>query len=125
VFLTDGPKDTLEPSEQSLLVISAAAGGPSDAPQRDNFARNLLAGLPGLKEVRIEGTDMIRLSGQQTHQIIATAKDAKTDADVKLVQWLRFGNGAFVRVLGISRADAWAENFPRFRSIRDGVNARQ
>jgi hypothetical protein len=125
VFLTDGPKDTLEASEQSLLVVSAAIGGPSETQQRDNFARNLLAGLPGFKNVRVQGTDIIRLAGQQTHQILAEAKDVKTDADVKLVQWLRFGNGAFVRVLGIARADAWAAAFPRFRSVRDGVGARQ
>jgi hypothetical protein len=125
VFLTDGPKDTIETDEQSLLVVSAAVGGPTETQQRDNFARNLFAGIPGFKDVRVQGTDIIRLAGQQTHQILADAKDAKTDTDVRLVQWLRFGNGAFVRVLGIARTEAWAQAFPRFRSVRDGVGARQ
>jgi len=108
----------------SLLVISAAPGGPDETQQRDNFAHNLFAGYAGLKDVHILGTDLIRLAGQQTHQLMAEAKDAKTDADVKLVQWVRFGNGAYLRFLGIAKADSWSDAFPRFRAVRDGVGPR-
>jgi hypothetical protein len=125
VVLTSGPKDTLDATEQALLVISAAPGGPDEALQRDNFARNLFAGYAGLKDVHILGTDLIRLAGQQTHQLMAEAKDAKTDADIKLVQWVRFGNGAYLRFLGIAKADNWSDAFPRFRAVRDGVGPRQ
>jgi len=125
LILTSGPKDTLDANEQALLVISAAPGGPAESFQRDNFARNLFTGFAGLKDVRVLGTDMIRLAGQQTHQLMAEAKDAKTDADMKMVQWLRFGNGAFVRFLGIARADDWSDAFPRFRAVRDSVGPRQ
>jgi hypothetical protein len=124
LVLTNGAKDTLDGMEQSLLVISVAPGGPEEAAQRDNFARNLFSGYPGLKDVRILGTDLIRLAGQQTHQLMAEAKDAKTDSDVKLVQWVRFGSGAYVRFLGIARADDWSDAFPRFRAVRDGVGPR-
>jgi hypothetical protein len=125
VFLTDGPKDSADPAEQALLVVSAAAGGPTDNTQREVFARNLFAGLGGFKDVQILGTDTIRLSGIQTHQLLAEGKDLKTGADVKLVQWLRFGNGAFVRFLGISRSEAWPDAFPRFRTVRDSLASRQ
>jgi len=125
LVLTGGPKDTLDPREQTLLVISAAPGGPEETPQRDNFARNLFSGYAGLKDIHILGTDLIRLAGQQTHQLMAEAKDAKTDTDIKLVQWLRFGNGAYLRFLGIARADDWSDAFPRFRAVRDGVGPRQ
>jgi hypothetical protein len=125
LVLTNGTRDTLDASEQSLLVISAAPGGPEQTAQRDNFARNLFSGYAGLKDVRILGTDLIRLAGQQTHQLMAEAKDAKTDTDIKLVQWLRFGNGAYVRFLGVARADNWSDAFPRFRAVRDGVGPRQ
>ena len=37
--LTDGPKDTLDASEQAHLVISVAPGGPQQARDRDHFAR--------------------------------------------------------------------------------------
>ena len=106
-------------------MISAAPGGPDENLQRDNFARNLFAGYAGLKDVHILGTDLIRLAGQQTHQLMAEAKDAKTDADVKLVQWVRFGNGAYLRFLGVAKADSWSDAFPRFRAVRDGVGPRQ
>ena len=62
-------------------------------------------------------SDVIRLSGVQTHQLMAEGKDARTGADVKFVQWLRFGNGAFVRFLGVARSDTWQEAFPRFRTV--------
>jgi hypothetical protein len=125
LVLTSGSKDTLDASEQSLLVISAAAGGPEQTAQRDHFARNLFSGYTGLKDIHILGTDFIRLAGQQTHQLMAEAKDAKTAVDIKLVQWLRFGNGAYVRFLGVARADDWSDAFPRFRAVRDGVGPRQ
>jgi hypothetical protein len=124
IFLTDGPKNTIDTNEQPLLVVSAAPGGPAEAPQRDNFARNLLAGLPGLTDVRIISTDLIRLGGIQTHQLLAEAKDVKTGTDIKVVQWLRFGNGAYVRFLGMARGDAWLDAFTRFRTVRDGLGTR-
>ena len=124
LVLTNGAKDTLDATEQSLLVISAAPGGPEEAPQRDNFARNLFSGYPGLKDIHVLGTDLIRLAGQQTHQLMAEAKDAKSDKDVKVVQWVRFGSGAYIRFLGIARADDWSDSFPRFRTARDSVGPR-
>ncbi len=124
-FLTEGPKDTLDASEQPLLIVSVGTGGPQQASDRDNFARNLFTGLADFKDVRIVGTDMLRLGGGlQTHQILAEAKDAKTDAPMKFVQWVRFGAGGFLRIVGVARADAWADAFPRFRAVRDGVGPR-
>jgi hypothetical protein len=43
---------------------------------------------------------------------------------MKLVQWIRFGNGAFIRFVGIARADTWSEAFPKFRAVRDGTKPR-
>ena len=124
IFLTSGPKDSLDASEQALLVVSAAVGGPSETGSREIFARNLFSGIPGYKDVQIVGSDVIRLAGQQTYQLMAEAKDSNTGQDVKVVQWLRFGNGAFVRFLGIARADQWSDAFPRFRTVRDSLAAR-
>lgn len=124
IFLTDGPKDSLDATEQSLLVVSAAVGGPAETASRESFARNLFSGVPGYKDVQITGSDVIRLAGQQTYQLMAEAKDSNTGKDVRLVQWLRFGNGAFVRFLGIARADQWSDAFPRFRTVRDSLASR-
>ena len=67
---------------------------------------------------------LLRLDNQQTHEIQAEAKDAKTDTPMKLVQWVRFGGGAFIRFVGVARADAWTQAFPKFRAVRDGVKPR-
>jgi len=127
VFLTDGPKDTPEVSEQPVFVVSIGQGGPEQAEERANFARNMFTGLAEFKDVRIVSGDMLRLGGgsMPTHELQAEAKDAKTDTPMKIVQWVRFGPGAFVRMIGIARADAWSKEYPRFRAVRDGVKPRE
>jgi hypothetical protein len=124
VFLTEGAADPKDASAQPLLIVSVAPGGPEQASDRANFARQLFAGLNDFKEVRIVSTDVLRLDTLQTYEIQAEAKDPKSDAPMKLVQWIRFGNGAFIRFIGMARADAWSEAFPRFRAVRDGTKPR-
>ena len=124
-ILTNGPKDTLEPSEQPVLIVLIGRGSPEETGAREIFARNLFAGVGNFTELRIIGTEMLRLGGGlQTHQLFAEARDAKTQTPIKLVQWVRFGSGAYVRIVGIARADDWSDAFPRFRAVRDGVNPR-
>jgi hypothetical protein len=125
VFLTEGPKDTLEATEQPLLAVSIGSGGPESTAGRDNFARNLLGGMAEFKDMRIVSRDMLKLGAMPTHEIQAEGVDAKTDAPIKLVQWVRFGNGGFLRLVGVARTEAWHDVFPRFRAVRDGINPPQ
>jgi hypothetical protein len=37
------------------------------------------------------------------------------------VQWVRFGSGGFLRIVGVGRSDAWDALFTRFRAVRDGI----
>jgi hypothetical protein len=126
VVLTDGAKDAPAPSEQPVFAVMVGQGGPEQATDRANFARNLFTGLGDVKEVRIISGDMLRLGGGNlaTHELQAEAKEAFTDTPVKLVQWVRFGPGAFIRMIGIARADHWPAAFPHFRAVRDGVAPR-
>jgi len=124
VFLTDGATDPKDTSAQPLLIVAVGSGGPEQPSDRANFARQLLASLNDFKDLRIVGTDVLRLDSLQTYEIQAEAKDAKSDTPMKLVQWVRYGNGAFIRFVGIARADAWSEAFPRFRAVRDGTKPR-
>jgi hypothetical protein len=127
VFLTDGPKDTPAVADQPVFVISIGQGGPEQASERVNFARNLFTGLADFKDVHIVSGDMLRLGGGSlpTHELQAEAKDVQTDTPMKIVQWVRFGPGAFVRMVGVARADVWTKEFPRFRAVRDGVKPRE
>jgi hypothetical protein len=69
---------------------------------------------------------MLRLGGGNiaTHELQAEAKEAFTDAPMKLVQWVRFNPGTFIRMVGLARADHWSAAFPRFRAVRDGLAPR-
>jgi hypothetical protein len=108
---------TLDPH----VIVAAAAGGPTQASERDAFARDVLATVPGLKEVRITGAEPLRIGGQQGYQIMAEAKDVTGATPLTVVQWVRFGGGAYVQVVGIARTEAWKDAYARFRSVRDGI----
>jgi hypothetical protein len=121
VFLTEGATDPKETSAQPLLIVSVGPGGPEQASDRANFSRQLFFGLNDFKDLRIVGTDVLRLDNLQTYEIQGEAKDPKSDAPMKLVQWIRFGNGGFIRFVGMARTDAWGNAFPKFRAVRDGT----
>jgi hypothetical protein len=129
VVLTDGVKDTPTLGDQPMFAVMIGQGGPEQATDRANFARNLFAGLGDVKDLHIiNGSgDMLRLGGGTlvTHELQAEAKEAFSDTPVKLVQWVRFGSGTFIRMLGIARADKWSVAYPHFRAVRDGVAPRE
>jgi hypothetical protein len=123
VQFTEGPKDGLEATEQPHLVIAVAPGSP-DPRDRDQFARDAMSTLPPLKDMHITGAEPMRIGGQPGYEVRAEAKDVQTGADVEIVQWLRFGTGAFTRILGIAPKDKWTDAFTRFRAVRDGLEPR-
>ena len=130
VVLTDGAKDAPTPGDQPMFAVMIGQGGPEQATDRANFARNLFfAGLGDVKDAHIiNGSgDMLRLGGGTlvTHELQAEAKEAFSDTPMKLVQWVRFGPGTFIRMLGIARADQWPAAFPHFRAVCDGIAPRE
>jgi hypothetical protein len=106
------------------IFVAISPGGPVQAGDRDAFARDVFAAVPNLKETRITTSEPLRIGGQQGHQILANAKDPTGAAALTVVQWLRFGGGAYLQMVGIARADAWKDAYPRFRSVRDGIDTR-
>jgi len=104
------------------ILVAVVPGGPAQVSERDAFARDAFATIAGLKEVRITGSEPLRIGGQQGHQIIADAKDASGAAALTVVQWLRFGGSAYLQMVGVARAEAWKDAYPRFRSVRDGID---
>jgi hypothetical protein len=106
---------------KARMFISALPGGPEEAADRDNFARVAFGQIVGIKDVKMQDAGPLRIASQPGYQTLAKAKDAGTGADVMVVQWLRFGSGGFLRMIGIARADAWPEMFGRLRAVRDGI----
>jgi hypothetical protein len=129
VMLSDGISDApgapapggrLEPH----IFVAVAAGGPAQAGERENFARDVFAAVPNLREARITTSEPLRISGQHGHQIFANARDPGTGAALMVVQWLRFGGGAYLQLVGVARADVWKDAYPRFRQVRDAIEPR-
>jgi hypothetical protein len=127
VMLSDAPADRGGPPETATephIFVTIAPGGPAQNSERDNFARELFATVPNLKEIRIVSSEPLRMGGQAGHQILANAKDAASGATLTVAQWVRFGGGAYMQMVGIARTDAWKDAYPRFRSVRDGIEPR-
>ena len=84
----------------------------------------MFATIPNMKDVRISSSEPLRIGGQQGHQIMAHGKDGASGDEITIVQWLRFGGGAYLQMIGVARTDAWTPAYGRFRQVRDGVDLR-
>jgi hypothetical protein len=129
VVLTEGTKDTPTPSEQPMFAVVIGQGGPEQATDRPGFARRLFTGFADVKDLRVTNGDgeMLKLGGGTlaTHELRAEAKEAFSDTRMNLIQWVRFGPGTFIRMIGIARADQWPTAFAHFRAVRDGIAPRE
>ena len=120
VILADGPTDNNE--RQPFMVVSIERGGPVETADRGQFARNLLANAP-VRDFTLQSAEPMRVGGAPGHEIRANGKGPAGDP-VSFVQWLRFGSGAYLRVIGVSPAEKWDQSFARFRTVRDGISVR-
>jgi hypothetical protein len=124
IVLVDPASQTAEAAgttAKARMFISVLPGGPEETADRDNFARVTFGQIVGIKDVRLQDAGPLRIASQPGYQTLAKAKDAGSGAEVMVVQWLRFGSGGFLRMIGIARADAWPEMFGRLRAVRDSV----
>lgn len=101
--------------------IVAVPGGPSDKESRANFARAAFGSIGGIKDVQLTMAEPVRLEHQDGFETVAHAKDAATGADLMVVQWLRFGHGSFLQMVGISRAAIWQDELSRLRAMRASI----
>lgn len=112
-------KPTGNPFGQAYVIVSVSGGGPSQPGDRPLFAQDLLRSAP-VRELTVTSGESMRINGSAGNELRATAKDA-SNAPITLVQWLRFGSGGFMRIIGVSPTAEWAAMFPRFRAVRDGL----
>jgi hypothetical protein len=117
----DSAKDTGGGGIDARMLIAALPGGPSEPDGRGNFARLTFAEIGGIREVNVTLSEPLRIGGQSGYQTMAEAKDARTGTDVRVIQWLRFGGGGYLQMVGIARADSWTSVFARLRTVRDSV----
>lgn len=102
-------------------TIVAVPGSSSDKEARVNFARAAFASIGGIKDVQITMAEPVRLDHQDGFETVAHAKDAASGADLMVVQWLRFGGGRSLQMVGIARAAIWEDELARLRNMRASI----
>ena len=118
VILTDGPTEDL--SRQPYMIVSVGRGAPAEPDDRGKFARELLSSAP-LRDLSVTLAEPMRIGGVPGYEIRAQAQGLVGES-LSLVQWIRFGGGGFLRVVGVGRKADWDTLFTRFRAVRDGVD---
>ena len=118
------PPSPVQGQPQPHIFVNVAPGAPSHSSDREAFAREAFAAVPNVREMRVTGAEPLRIAGQPGHQILAQGRDPTGSVDLTIVQWLRFGGSGYLQLVGVSRADAWHDAYPRFRAVRDGIEPR-
>ena len=119
--------DSTKPAESAPpthMLIAALPGGPREPDEHANFARLAFGEIGGIRDVQVTMSEPLRINGQSGYQTMADAKDARTGADIRVVQWLRFGSGGYLQMVGMAPTDSWTNVLARLRSVRDSIDAR-
>jgi hypothetical protein len=132
LMLLDAPKDPHLVVTQGLpefefnarFIIAAAANPPASNEERADLARYAFNSIAGIKDIHFTMSEPVRLDNKQGFETVAQAKDTNTNADIMVIQWLRFEGDHFLQMVGISRADVWSTELPRLRTMRDSVALR-
>jgi len=128
LMLADKPAETgAEGSPAAAaahFVIAVSPGGPEQAADRANFARVTFEGIGGISDVQIQDAEPLRVGNMPGYQTLAKAKDGQSGRDIMVVQWLRFGTGGYMQMIGVAPAAAWPDTFTRMRAVRDSVDQR-
>ncbi len=130
LMLSDAPSASPEDAAKSALqvggpdarlLIAALPGGPIEPSDHANFARLSFNEIGGIRDVRVTMSEPLRFGGQSGYQTMAEAKDARSGVDIMVVQWLRFGGGGFMQMIGVGRTNSWTSTLSRLRTVRDSV----
>lgn len=123
IVLADGDQATgFEP--KPYMVIAVLAGSPQQADDRARFAQEAATQIPGVRDAHLTMSEPIRINGMPGYESRVDAISGKGNTSVTVVQWIRFGGSNSLRIIASAPRDQWAEAFPRFRAVRDGIQPR-
>jgi hypothetical protein len=121
---SDKPADPSKHETNARFLIAAQQGGPDQFKDHDSFARETFNQIGGIVNVRVVDAEPLRIAGQSGYETLANAKDPENGDDLKVVQWLRFGSGGYLQMVGVARAALWGDMFTRMRTVRDSIDAK-
>jgi hypothetical protein len=124
VMLIDTPDGAPTDKLDARMFVAAFDGGPGETEDHGQFANMTFRQIVGIKDVQITMSEPLRIGGQSGFQTMAQAKDMKTGDDIMVAQWLRFGSGGFMQMIGMAKADGWTTALTRLRAVRDGIQLR-
>ena len=107
-----------------FMIVGIIGSTPSQPDDRGRFAQQIAGTIPGVRDGKITMSEPVRIDGQAGYETRIDATSGKDNTPVTIVQWLRFGGGSTLRIIGSSPRDDWATAFPRFRAVRDGIQPR-
>jgi hypothetical protein len=122
VLLGDPPDPANMLDLKPHMFIGAFEGGPKEPDDRAEFARVAFSQIVGIDDVHITIAEPLRIGNQPGFQTVAQAKDARTGKTIMVAQWLRFGGGSFLQMIGMATADTWSGAQPRLRAVRDSLD---
>jgi len=123
LVLADGDEKTGFEVQPFMIIgmIGSTAASPDD---RGRFAQQIATTIPGVRDGKITMSEPVRIDGQPGYETRIDAISGKDNTPVTIVQWLRFGSGTSLRIIGSSPRDEWPKAFTRFRAVRDGIQPR-
>ncbi len=122
-MLLDGDEEEAL-SGAPYVLIAVARISADQAEGRERIARQLAITIPGIVDGRITTSEPMRIGGTAGYETRVEATSVKDNKPVTVVQWLRFGGGATLRIIAASTREEWPEMFTRFRAVRDGIDRR-
>jgi hypothetical protein len=108
----------------TFMIVGLIGSKPSQPEDRDRFAQEMARSIPGIREAHLTMSEPVRIDSGPGYETRLDGVSGKDNVPVTVVQWLRFGNPAVMRIIGIAPRDQWEKAFPRFRAVRDGIQAR-
>jgi len=122
VLLADG-EESSSVEVTPFMVLSLMGSAPAQPDDRGRFAQEAAISIPGVREARMTMSEAVRIEGMPGYETRIDGISGK-DTPVTVVQWLRFGGPTTLRIIGSAPRDQWAKAFPRFRTVRDGIQPR-
>jgi len=123
LILADGDEvKGFEPAP--FMVVGLLGAAPAQPDDRGRFAQQAATTIPGVRDARITMSEPIRIDGLPAYETRIDATSGKDNTAVTVVQWLRFGGPNTLRIIGSAPRNQWSAAFPRFRSVRDGIQPR-
>src|ERR1700742_365707 len=123
IVLADGDESTGFEAAP-FVVISLMSQSPATPDDRDRFAQEAIRSFPGIHESKLTMSEPLRIDSGPGYETRMDATSGKDNTKVTVVQWLKFGGGHVLRIVGSAPRDQWEKAFPRFRAVRDGIQAR-